>query len=400
MISIKIFPASYGDCFLFSVNENGNNFNILIDGGLVKTYDDSLKIELKKLATKNEKINLLINTHIDSDHINGLISFLRENNTKKFIDIDEIWYNGLEQIINKYNNKENTIESDKSILDNICLKGYEDEFQQPEEVSAIGGVSFSSLIDFGKYNHNKISNGRAITRGLGLIKITDVIKIRLLSPEIEALYELEDEWMEELAKVNFKFSVPKTTKLVSSFEFIIARLKNYYDNSRNNVSGDNNLENYLSNLEKTDNSIVNNSSIAFVIEVHDKKFLFLGDSVIKNADSCSIMRELTNIYGKNAFFELIKLPHHGSNYNVSTDFFDRYKGREYIVSTNSEKFGHPDNDVLANLIYRNKDHKVLIFNYPIEQEKLFSNEEWKQKYNYNVLVEDGNKVIERRYKYD
>ena len=38
MLSIKLFPAEYGDCILLSIGKE-NQYNILIDGGLSKTYD-------------------------------------------------------------------------------------------------------------------------------------------------------------------------------------------------------------------------------------------------------------------------------------------------------------------------------------------------------------------------
>ena len=145
-IKVKIFPASYGDCFLVSVNNSKEKFNILIDGGLLDTYKRSLKKELKALGKNGEKINLLINTHIDSDHINGLIAFLRENNNKQYIEIEEIWYNGLEQIASKYINQGEPNSNDAIIIDKICEKGYEDEFKELEEVSSTDGISLSSLI--------------------------------------------------------------------------------------------------------------------------------------------------------------------------------------------------------------------------------------------------------------
>ena len=65
MIGVKIFPAGYGDCFLVSIHNLDESFNILIDGGLGDTYKNVLKKELKKLSINGQKIDLLINTHID-----------------------------------------------------------------------------------------------------------------------------------------------------------------------------------------------------------------------------------------------------------------------------------------------------------------------------------------------
>ncbi|WP_346890677.1 MBL fold metallo-hydrolase [Clostridium sp. UBA3887] len=397
MVEVKIFPAGYGDCFLISIHNSNKSFNILIDGGLGETYKNSLKKELKILSKNGDKINLLINTHIDSDHINGLIAFLRDNNKNKYIEIDEIWYNGLEQIAKAYTISEKTIDSDNKIIDRICEKGHEDEFKEIEDASAVGGISLSSLIEFGKYTHNKVAGGKAIIDELPIVKFSEHIKIRIISPSMNELNALEEEWAEELAKENYKFTVPKCMKLVSTFEFLVSRLKNYYESYRKNTSCSDELENYLSDLEDVDNSVVNGSSISFVLEVYDKKLLFLGDSIVKTKDKCHITKNLLREYGENTKFNLIKLPHHGSRYNISNDFLTMFKSDEYIVSTNSEKFGHPDIDVLANFIYRNQDDKNIIFNYPVEQYKILNNEKWMKDYKYSIVVGNGQNYVERKY---
>ncbi|MDR3595046.1 MBL fold metallo-hydrolase [Clostridium sp.] len=397
MVNLKIFPAGYGDCFLIGIHNLNKSFNILVDGGLSDTYKNSLKKELKKLSKTGQKIDLLINTHIDSDHINGLISFLRDNNKSKYIEIDEIWYNGLEQIAEAYTMSEKTIDNDIKIIDKICEKGYEDEFKEIEDASAIGGISFSSLIEFGKYNHNKVVDGKAITNKLKKIKFSEHVKIKIISPNMEELRILEEEWAEELAKENYKFTVPKCMKLVSTFEFLVSRLKNHYEKYRKNVSGSDELESYVSDLQEVDNSIVNGSSISFVLEIDEKKLLFLGDSIVKIKDKCMITKKLIEEYGENAKFNLIKLPHHGSRYNMTNDFLTTFRSDDYVISSNSEKFGHPDIDVLANLICRNQQKKTLIFNYPVRQYEILNNEAWMAHYRYNVLVGDGINYVERRY---
>ena len=55
MLSIKLFPAEYGDCILLSIGKE-KQYNILIDGGLSKTYQKHIKIRntsYKKDETEN-----------------------------------------------------------------------------------------------------------------------------------------------------------------------------------------------------------------------------------------------------------------------------------------------------------------------------------------------------------
>jgi beta-lactamase superfamily II metal-dependent hydrolase len=400
MITIKIFPASYGDCILVSINEQERCFNILIDGGLAKTYEKTLKKELGIISQKNQHLDLLINTHIDADHINGLISLIKENNEKKYINIKEIWFNGLEQIATQYpqNITDIPIQDDVLIINELNSKGYEDEFQKTEEIGPTEGVSFSGLIAYGEYCHNAISSGKAITDCLGKIEISKNIKIRIINPNIETLGKLEIEWFEELAKMGFQFSISKSMQLVSSFEFIVSRLKKYYESYRQEISSIESLESFLSDLEKIDTSVVNGSSISFVIEAYDKKFLFLGDAIIREKGECNIINNLINYYGEGALFDVIKLPHHGSNYNISKDFISLFKAKEYIVSSNSAKFGHPDMDVIANIILENRnEEKIITFNYPVNHVKILDNIYWKKKYNYTLIVGNGDSFLERGY---
>ena len=72
-IKIEILPAGAGDCILLEVEKE--NYRILIDGGYAETYNRYLKQRLQVLATQGKRINLLVITHIDSDHIGGILAF-------------------------------------------------------------------------------------------------------------------------------------------------------------------------------------------------------------------------------------------------------------------------------------------------------------------------------------
>ena len=68
MLNIKLFPAEYGDCILLSIGKE-NPFNILIDGGLSKTYQKYLKPEIHRMKKMKQKIGLVVCTHMDNDHM-------------------------------------------------------------------------------------------------------------------------------------------------------------------------------------------------------------------------------------------------------------------------------------------------------------------------------------------
>lgn len=76
-IMIKVFPAGAGDCLLIDFIKE--DYRILIDGGYAETYRKYLRKCLTELAAQGKRINLLVVTHIDSDHIGGIQAFLEES---------------------------------------------------------------------------------------------------------------------------------------------------------------------------------------------------------------------------------------------------------------------------------------------------------------------------------
>ena len=88
----------------------------------------------------------------------------------------------------------------------------------------------------------------------------------------------------------------------------------------------------------------------------NKKFLFLAD-----AHPDIIFEQLINKYG-NAKFDAIKLPHHGSNKNLTVELANILNSNLYFVSTNGSKHDHPNLDALAKIITQ-EHFKKIAFNY-------------------------------------
>ena len=122
MIQVKMYPAKNGDSFLISAGDREKK-HILIDCGYAETYDKFLKNDLFEIAQRNERISLMIVTHIDSDHISGAIKFIEDNNKERFIEIDEVWFNGYRHLqISKKNDVE-LRDSEKDILEREIALG-------------------------------------------------------------------------------------------------------------------------------------------------------------------------------------------------------------------------------------------------------------------------------------
>ena len=390
MLSIKLFPAEYGDCIMLSIGKE-NQYNILIDGGLSKTYQKYIKSQIQHIKEKRQKIGLLVCTHMDNDHICGLIQVLKEMNSDF---IDNVWYNGFLQIVNSrfYSQKENSFtDRDNKILDEIISQGVVSDAEQ--EIGINEGMSLGGLIEESKIPLNLVVEGRAICSELveNRYEIATNIFITVLGPSINNIIELEDHWKKEMVSRNYMFRVSDKIKLTAAFEYQIERIKSIYTNESFKICENEDLTKYIGDLSERDESIVNRSSISFILEYNDKKYLFLGDTVIDKA----ILKNIENVVGFEYRFSAIKLPHHGSRYNITHDFISRYSADEYYCLTNSIKYGHPDLEVLATILCKDSKFKKLIFNYPINKAYFLNKEEWKEKYNYEVIIGNGKTIVER-----
>ena len=86
---------------------------MLVDGGTSQTYEKDLKPTLEALLHKERKIDLVVLSHIDNDHILGLLDLFEDIKTNKeskndnVIHIGRLWHNSFSDIMDK--NKNNSL---------------------------------------------------------------------------------------------------------------------------------------------------------------------------------------------------------------------------------------------------------------------------------------------------
>ena len=73
MSYIEILPAYHGDAFIIHASKGDNNGVIVVDGGPAQS-----RIKVLRRLEQFDKIDLMVLTHYDSDHISGLNTFLEQ----------------------------------------------------------------------------------------------------------------------------------------------------------------------------------------------------------------------------------------------------------------------------------------------------------------------------------
>lgn len=397
---IEMFPAENGDAFLIRLD---NKKNILIDMGYIETYKTYIKDRLIEIRSENQCIDLLIITHIDEDHIGGAIEFLKENgyaNNPNIIEIKEIWHNSYRHLqfdkqkvctISSFAKKH--LEEIKQSNTRVISK----EINETSPVSAVQGSTLAGyLYGFGyvsdiwntSFNFEAVSINNNVEVGL------EDIRIFMLSPDTNKLRGLSELWMEKLRKIDYEFDISNEEIFDDAYEMYIKKIRTLINTSESkNISYKSPKFETIINNEieqvKSDISMSNGASIAFILEYKNKKLLFLGDS---HEDIIMENLERYKKSGKTLEFDVVKVSHHGSIHN-NFRWIDEIIANNYLISTNGKRSKHPSKEMIAKILKSNKRSKTLYFNYPVDICNDIQEGILKGKYNYSVVTGNGHSSI-------
>ena len=392
-ITIEMFPAENGDAFLLRFD---NKKNILIDMGYSDTYRNYIRDRLIALKKEDQLINLLVITHIDEDHIEGAIEFLKENgkaDNPNIVEIKEIWHNAYRHLQFNSEKVESISKAEIRRLEEVILNNSgADRYCkcESEQISAEQGSTLAGyLYGLGYQDRwNRAFYHKAIN--LDSINRVDLgdINLMILSPNTNKLKRLSKVWIDKLEEFKFDFPISDEEIFDDAYEMYIKKLKSIIA-EQEEISYD--IKSFESIIKgkitkkHSDYSESNGASISFIIEYKDKKLLFLGDAHEEIVlDSLKRYEEQNN----NLDFDVIKVSHHGSIKN-NFKWIKKLKAKKYLISTNGKKHGHPNDEVVAEILKENMGYKLLYFNYPIEICNILNDDNLKEEYNYSLRIGDG-----------
>ncbi len=385
---VKIFPALNGDSILIKIND----YLMLIDGGYTNTFKEFIKPELIKLNSQAISLNHIIVTHIDKDHISGIIKLIKENNNSPFIKIDSIWHNSFKHI--KGLNPDINF-SGKSVQELKINYGLQEELTNTvKDISAVQGSTLASVLLESNYNWNSEFDGKAVSvDNETIINLTDEITLKLLSPSTEKLSALNLDWKKELYKKGYSTTEDLQEFSEIAFESLIALQKEQKLIKKKDISATSlNIEELAKSAFFEDNASANGSSIAFILEYKKKKLLFLAD-----AHPSTIINNLRLHYKEQDFpvyFDTIKVSHHGSQKNTSLELLKLITSQRYVFLTNGKTHNHPAKETIGRIISQKTTYpKELLFTYPLESIQQFKDDMLMEKYNYQITEMNGSEPI-------
>lgn len=359
--TFKTFNVGIGDCITILLQDGEMEFHILVDCG-------SLTSEVKDYIEQRfyKKIDVLVVTHIDNDHINGLINILA---SMPNLSLGKIIYNCYQR---RPYDEENTLSKNiKHRLENLCkdLPPIVDMVEYKINVSNSITLSKMILDNDGWKKGWKRDYTTVDTTPIELSKDgTCFGKIVFLSPTRKELETLDKKY--RTLFFNKLYALHPDGMSYEEEESVYEMLLRLgvsmeYEDNEYKINASCSLSKLqldaLAN-KKRRRTITpeNNASLAFVCELGDKKLLLLGDA---NPDI--VANSIINYYEKRTFFDLVKVSHHGSAEYTILTLMNAIDSSCFFFTGGTE-YGRPSLEAMARIVLTPKmegvSRRKLLFN--------------------------------------
>jgi len=384
-IQVELFPALHGDALLVRCvagDDSSPSTNILIDGGPLETYEAQLRPRLRQLAQLGEQLDLLVVSHTDADHIEGVLALLDENGNAaapNVIRIADCWHNSYRHL--GLSGREPTPAELERVARQVGDPGL---VNSDGPISAKQGTTLAGLLRRGDYTWNG-AFGNAAVVAPGAARIGRDVQVTVISPAREQLRRLAQLWRRELLALGVAPDAVSHAGFEEAFEKQLLRHLAAEDES-SAVSYNNSLEPPSPDAFAEDKSTTNASSIALLIEFRGRKALLLGDAL----PSVVVQGLKETVASPPIDADWVKVAHHGSRRNTSFDLGQAIRGRVFLLSTDGTRHGHPDPEALLVILATQPQGVAIVFNYKTSVSERLGDAEAIARYGHRVhLVTDG-----------
>ncbi|MGH9158023.1 MAG: ComEC/Rec2 family competence protein [Acidimicrobiales bacterium] len=336
MLAIEMLPAGHGDALVIEYGKGSATHRVLVDGGPLHSWEG---VRARLLAMPDRRYEAFVVTHVDEDHIGGAVRLLVDPDLRH--RVRDVWFNGFVH----------------------CRRG-------GDVLGPVDGERLTRAIADGDYAWNapfprRVGpgvGGPAVVPAAGPLPSFSLPGggvLHLLSPTAPKLKKMATVWEEVVEQAGLVGGAgtdrparppkPHGKKVVPLAPGVTAA----------------DLE-ALAAKSPQDGSEANGSSIAFLFEFGGQRAL-LGADAHADVLVSSLRRFGASVGEDRVRIHLCKLPHHASRANVTTELVEAMDVSRYLVSTNGDTFGHPDDAVLARLLRSSARPATIHCNYATDR---------------------------------
>jgi beta-lactamase superfamily II metal-dependent hydrolase len=323
LFTLEALDAGKGDALLLHFGSLESPQLIVIDGGPAGIYRRVLKPRLEELRAARAgderlTIRMVMVSHIDDDHINGVLRMLAElddlraDRKPQPYDVLTLWHNSFDDILGNEGDvltanlepavlaastgaaipADLPIHRDAALILATVRQGRELR-AKARALSIRVNEGFTDLV------------GVPRDANAGSLDVDHGLSFTVIAPRKQRVDELREEWDTQI----------KTLGVARQAAFV-------------------------------DDSVFNLASIVTLASAGGKTMLLSGDA--RGDDILEGLRGAGMLEDGRCHVDLLKIPHHGSDRNVSTEFFRQVTANHYVVSANGQN-GNPDVAMLQML---------------------------------------------------
>ena len=380
-VKFQTFPVGSGDCITLLLKNGDKEMHIMVDCGLYTREVNDYIVNVFHCH-----IDYLLVTHIDNDHINGLIEMLKSTPN---LTVNHIFYNCYQRT------SDDLQEWDEKMVANVKrvfghLPAVVDMLEQ--KIKAETSMTLAELI-LGNENWKKAWRREYVTEDSEAIDLeNDMGRFIFLSPTKKALDDLDKEYRTLFWKTLYKQKKEDYKKEETIYESLM-RIMEQEDNEglyeepvSSKVLDENALKFYADEKMKG-LSPANEASIAFIWEHEGHRILFMGDA---NPDQ--VVKKIGDVYKdtpKPVLFDAIKISHHGSAHSTSRELVSIADSERYFVTGGANT--RPSYQALSRIIIaplpEDLSHREIRYNRENDILKsLASNGSLKDKLHYSITA--------------
>lgn len=325
--SLEAIYAKKGDALLLHYGPKNKPRWILIDGGHTRVYEEFLRPRLEELRLRHANrlangqlpLEMVIVSHTDADHIEGVLDLTAHLRRKlphepaAPVTFNKLWFNGFENIV------ASGTAATLDVLTNIAeLASVGTDI--PGAASDVRAVVASvrqgrQLLQDAQAFAIEVNDGRELVMRGGEYSAETShghgLTLRVIGPDKKRIDKLRTQWKKDLEAILKKEKTPAEV------------------------------------LAFNDNSPFNLSSIVLLAKRGGKSMLLTGDA--RGDDIYTWLGEEGLLKNGKLEVDLFKVPHHGSDRNVTEQTFRDITAKHYVISANGEH-GNPEPAMLDMLV--------------------------------------------------
>lgn len=325
MFTLESIKAKHGDCLILRWGTKSKPGIALIDGGPPGVYKKFLKSRLEALAGELEvdqiDFDLTMLSHIDEDHIGGLLDLSRAIEANQAsARISTLWHNSLEGLLDHTFGTGTTAATASvgSAFPKMKKNKWAQEVlasvpqgQKLDVFAKRAGIQDRMNMPFPKI---KDSNRRLVIASDKPAKFKG-LELLVVAPALDEIEALRKAWVKN-----------RDEGITAAFD---------------------------------DDSPYNLSSIVAIATFKGKTMLLTGDArgdhILEGLETAGLLTD-----GK-LHVDLFKLPHHGSQNNATADFFKHITADHYVVSGDDVKFPNPHKTTMKWLADSRGDEAYTVY---------------------------------------